>query len=906
MATNYKRHPFVEEMIGTAFTNEYPLQRLSWKDKHAKKDKYGISAWMKLNMDFAETVARVQRDERIKGVINEKLVNGEMIDSVDPDLCEECEEDFSDIIFKLEADGDLPKKTKNYDMIGIPIKQQVSEFDQRPDTLTVKGYGEALENDRFAMQKEEVIKWAMEQVDLYIEYLVQNVGLSEEDQEFNSEEEAEQFRQYVEQFRESKTPEELGEYMSKDYRHFFEEWAALEKDDQEERFELRRLRRLEFYYYIIAGMRFRFLNITPDSFSVEELNYKDVYFEKDDNTRLVHYGNYAGFMTLESVASVINKDGHLLTEEQIKSLDYGFSSITPWVKARKEEAIMGGKVDYLSPEGLPYNHYLPHNTPFLTRIAPKLGVNWLTPSFYNAKSPWGDDPTKLYRIQHFWRSLKKVGRLAWTNPETGLFEVIEVDETFVVPDYVKVLKKGKFSDPVEPDTIIWTWKEELWEGKKLVRTSPQIGSEAIYYDIKPCEYQGGRFKYKNKPLPILGQVNYSPNLTPRTQVDIMKPYSKMFNLAMNKAYRFMELSYAAFLAIEAKTIPNHKDWGGNDVLFKWLESAQESQIAPVDTSSTASSLNSNVFPKVIDIDNTNKAIQAFNIANSIKMMAYEQIGFNAARLGDVSGINTASGVQEGLSKSFSATESWYTEFWEAETDFVTQQLRVAQWLQSNDRDTMALMSKGIMSESLLRNNTDEFELYDVRVYVSNSQENLRQLELFKRLALDNTTEIPMSTRMEISGATNARRIINLVKFEEQEAEKRRREIEDLQNRMAQEQNEIAKQKLAEELKYKYDELQNRLQVAAIRSYGFKDTDADNSGIPDVFEYQKFLADVEVDKSKLQLDKEKLNLARENEMNRRIEKQQELSLKQQDINQKAEEARLRNESAKYMDKGPYRG
>lgn len=904
----FDKHPFLQSLLGTSFNSYFPPQMISYKEKRQNLDENGISSFDRINMDFAFSYARSMMYENEKLEDNEKLVNGEMIRSIDPDdFCEDCDEEYTSILARLEDSGDLPRTIKNYDIIGTPIREQVTEFDQRPDTLSVEGFGEPLENDRYKVQKDGIQKWAFEQLNLYFgEYLTRE-GI-DPNQEFNSQEELEQFQQFIESKREERNPEELGQYMKYDYRHYFVEWAMYELEDQIERFKLKNLRRREFYNYLVVGRRFRFLNITPDGLSIEPLNWKNVYFQKDQNTPYVQHGDFVGTIMQGSASHIVNKYGHLLTEKQLRSLD-SFSAYWDDKQARSKTDFFGNKVDYLDTDGNPYNTYLPSKDPVLNRLAPNLGINWISPLTKVVNGGLRSD--QYYIVHHFWRSYIKVGRLAWINPVTQLFEVIEVDETFVKPAYIKVLTNGTFSDEVQLNTLIWTWKEELWEGKLISNYTLDNNVGNIYFDIKPCEYQGGTFRFKNKPLPIVGQLNYSPNIKHSTQIDIFKPYAYIHNIAMNKGVKMMELSYAAFVAMEMRNIPNKGDWGGDDGIFKWIESAQDTGIGVLDTSAgtTQGANDSGAFPRIVDIDNTNRALAFFNMAASIRMLAYNMLGIGPQRLMDVKGVDPVTGLDESLAKAYNSTETWVTEFWEAEAEIVKQQLEVAQWLQSQNKDFTALLSKGIISESILTNNFDNFDLFDMRIYVSNSQEKLRQLELYKKLALDNTTDAAMSTRMQMAGTSNAQIILNIVKEEEAKAQARREQLEQMQIQMQQETEETKRQELAIEYQKHLDKLENDIKVAYIRSMLFannQNPDADNSGTPDVLEYEKFMHQANKDLESIGVSKEKLALEREKEMNRRTEVIQQNNLKQQEINQKREAALLTSQNVKYLDKGTFKG
>lgn len=906
----FNKHPFLEGFMSSNFNNGQPRQMLTWAEKHKGAGKDGVSAWQKANLDFAHFVYMSQYQENLKLVDNERIVNGELTPLTNPEAFVDGDEPlFEEASEAIDSEG-LPDFLRNYDIIGGPIRQQATEFDERPDTLGVEGYGEPMENDYLAVRADYARKYAMEQLDLFFNQFLNREGI-DPNQELSSEEEMQQFQEYIENLRTERTPEEFGRFMKYDYRHYFEEWANYEAKDQIQRFRMKPLRRREFLNYLTVGRRFRFLRVTKNGgFKVEPLNYVNVCFQKDQNVPYIQYSNFAGIIEVESSASIIDKYGHLMTEAQIKSFDNGNTNY-PDNNEKLATDAFGNKLNYTDMQGNPYNVHLPSTDPHYNQIAPYLGINWVT------RIQKGDgqilSPDEYFVINHFWRSYGRVGRLCWINPETGFMEVVEVDETFKVPDFVKVLKKATFDDEPEVNTIVWAWRQEIWQGVKISRNFGFGGGfESMYLDIRPMDYQGGAYNYMNKPLPIVGQVSYSPNVKQNTQVDILKPFAYFHNLAMNKAYLLLRLSYATFLAMDPQLIPMMKDWDGEDGFVRWLEAGQSTLLAPVDTSPGnvgAMSQLSQTFPREINLDNTAKALAAFNMANAIRQVANSMIGFTPQRLGDVSGIDSATGIEQGLAKSYAATESYFTEFWEAEVEIMQQQLQVAQWLQSQNKDFKALLAKGIISESVLTTNFDNFELYDLRVYVSNSQEKLRQRNLYERLALDNTTEANMSTRMEMVSGNSAQTILNIVKHEEEKMEERKARMEQQRLAIEQEANEINKQRLEQELELEYAKLENDLKKAWISSrawMGPEGQDLDKSGTPDALEYDKLEAQVQNSQNNLGVSREQLAFAREKENTRKIEKQQELNMKANEINQKREQAYLTSKNVLVMDKGPYRG
>lgn len=861
---------------------------------------------MRRNMDTFESIARLQYRDNQKLITNERLVNGEFIANDYIVECEECEEEFFEPLNELAKDGGLPKTIKHYDMLGTAVKTQVEEFTQRPDTMSVVGTGEEIENDRYKVQKDYLVKWINEQLDLHFSTFLQSSGINP-DQKFESEEEQQKFNEQIEAMRQERTPEEIGSIMKYQFKHFAEQWAENELQDQKERFKLAKLRRREFFDYLVVGRRARHLRVTNKGFTVEPVNYVNLFYHKAPNTEYIQRGDYAGKIFLETAAGVIDRYGQDMTEEEIRSFENMASFIYDQDKPSLD--LFGNPVTYLGTDGNPYNKWLPTKSPYLNQIAPNLGMNWITNMGPNIHSP----NTKMFVVtEAYWKSFKKIGRLCWENPETKLLEVISVDETFVVPSWVKVLKEATFIQEPEPNTIVWSWAEEIWQGTKINTYTIDTKRQAIYLNIKPCDYQGvSPYTMFGKTLPIVGQIANNLNTESSTQVDILKSYQFLYNVVMNKAFSYVETSLPTSVAIGANSIPNQKDWGGEDAMFKWMDSIQKSKVMLMDDSpSNNSSLNGGQFPRTIDLDNSPKVIQLLNVAAAIKQMGLSQVGITPQRMGDMEQINTATGINESLSKSYNATGSWFTDFWECEADILKQQLDVAQWVQSQKKDFTALISKGIISESFLLNNVDNFDLYDLRIYISNSQEELRKLNLFQKLAIENNTVITkMSTRMLMAGMTNADLILKVVKDEEEKMLKLQQSQQEYERQLEQAKTDLEKEKILLK-KYEIDEKnKTTLKEAYIRAYGVSreaSADTDASGVADLLEYDKFEAKAANDYAKLGLAKDKLALDREKETNARIDREREFELKFRNIELKEKQLTQTAKNVKILDKGKYNG
>jgi hypothetical protein len=167
------------------------------------------------------------------------------------------------------------------------------------------------------------------------------------------------------------------------------------------------------------------------------------------------------------------------------------------------------------------------------------------------------------------------------------------------------------------------------------------------------------------------------------------------------------------------------------------------------------------------------------------------------------------------------------------------QLDAAKYLQSRNKDFTVNVIKNDLTMEALRFGEEEGELYDLHLYITDSQRELRNLELARQLALNNnTSDIPMSDRIEMATNSSVREIISKLKqSEEQSLEMRRQEMQMKQQELEQS-GATAQQAQEQALKLAYAKLENDYNIAILRALGnSRDEDMANGEI-DILEAAK--------------------------------------------------------------------
>lgn len=887
-----------------------PPQLITTKEKYENKDKYGISHWMKMCMNTLESIGRIQYQENRRLNENVLLMNGQFVpyDFIDREDVEEL-----DTLETLIKEGKLPKFMKHYDIISTPLRKIQNELNTLPDSFHVIGKGEAIQSEEMEMASMALQEIVLKEFDALLNEKLVKEGL-DLSQEFETEEEQQAFNEQIGQRKQELTPEEVLEYRDKTYRHIAEIWGEHELADQKERYNLKKKRRDEFGDLLSQGKRFREIVVTPNGLHVDRVEPINVFYHKSPHIEYVQDGDYAGKIYISTISDIVNKFGMYMTADQIKSLENNWYNDYKSKVSEGNYDLSGNKIDYLNPYGLPYGHWMVSNNPYINHLAQQpigfpTSATFLSDLY--SKDNQGINFGQLFTVtQAYWKSKKKIGLLYWLNPSTQEEEKIIIDESFVIPKGVKELTDRNFIDEQPINTIIVTWINEIWEGVKINNSKVLDGTGAIYLNVQPTAYQYKSDLYLNTAkLPIAGQIINNKTTKSSSLVDNCKPEQFQYNVVMNKAMKLFERSILPFLAMDMAILPNNKDWSGEDALFKWLMGGEAATVAPVNTNQPGVQTNSGgQYPRWIDLDMTPRISALFQIAIAIKNNLYQKIGMSPERLGDVNARDTATGINTSVSKSFEATAHWFIEFFEAEKEILTMQLEAAQWLQGNSPEDTSRFVKSDFSKKYIQMNNNKMSMYDLHIYVSDAQEELRKIQAYQILGGQNTNiNLPTSARMAMMAENNAENIRDIVERAEKKVEEQQAQMQQFKERELQATTELEKQKLEQEKQMFYDKLANDLKEAYIKSTGYREAgeqDLDNSGIVDALEYDKFELKANTDFEKLKQTTDKQNFEKDKEYQRRIEKQQDQTLKERELELKQEQIRQTAKNVRILDKGKY--
>ena len=888
--------------------------------KSQKNKQWGMDC-----MDALEKVGRVAFTDNLRLVENYEMVKGKFIYQHYIER-----EDYADLITHLTKEFELPSHLRHYDIISQVINTLSGEYQKRPDVFRVKGFDEQTTNNFIRRKTDLMIEWVMNELNTYIAERLAAEGLDPNKQDFSSPEEAQQYQQIIQERTNALTPPEIERYMSTTWMDEAEIWAEYQLDKDKQKYKLDEKEKIEFEDMLIADRCFRHFYITPYGYNQETWNPINTFFHKSPDIQYVENGDYVGRVFYLSIPEIINRYGHKMTEKEISILEkfkrdnYKARTATFGEQYTGFNNVIPGTI-------MPFADYPQYKaTKELLGFDPTNPI--VTPDevmlyAINKDNSFRYDSSLIFQVtEGYWMSQEKRGKYVYPDMETGKPLVMIVDETFdpkKIPG-IKVLESSfmEAGEELQLNTLTWTWVNVCYKGIKINSRFLNI-DHPIYLDIGPNEFQfKGDINLYGAKLPVCGQIFNNRNSVSMSLVDLMKPHQIGYNVAMNQLYEIMQREIGRFMLMDMNFIPSGKDWGGEKNFERLMLVAKQLGIAPVDGSPSNIKGSNFAHFQPVDLDESARMISRLNIAEAFENFALKQVGITPQRLGTVLASETATGVQQAVNQSYAQTESYFTNFSNYKRRCMQMGLDIAQYVQSQEQDITVTYTKSDLSRAFLKIAGMELLLREFDVYVSNSQEVVRQLETARQFFMNNnTTNATSDDIMTVIMSNSPAEIRAQMKASTKKAQELAEQQQTVQQQMQQQQLQMQQQ--IEAQKQQFEAAQNDLDraneryIAEIKAVAVgtikTGPDADGSGVPDALEVQKF---------NLELDKHSEDnlLKRDQERNKQIEIQnkQDLENKKLDVEAKKmkqdreikekelelEKEKMKNdlEIAKYKDKG----
>lgn len=596
------------------------------------------------------------------------------------------------------------------------------------------------------------------------------------------------------------TPEQIQKYLTKDYKDIAEIAAQHSLNYLKQKLNVTH----EFFKgwkdALIAGEEIYYVGVINGEPYVERVNPLSFSYEQSADLEFIHEASWCCRKMNMSATEIYDRFYDKMSEKQLNEL-----------LDMMDDGTRGGLNPQVRKTSLDYPH-------IKTRTINGFSSN----PFQNADN---------INVWHCcWKSFKKIGFVTIINPETGVEEEFEVDESYKVTG--------------REVNVEWTWIIEVWEGYRV--------GEDLYIGIQPVEYQHISADNPNsQKLPYTGVVYNNTNSSPRSLVSMMKPLQYMYIVIWYRLELAMARDKGKVVTMDITQIPKSM----NIDVAKWMHYLgalgvnfvnpyEEGWDIPGREGGKPSQFNQIT---ALDLTMANTIDQYINLMDKIESMVSEITGVTKQREGAISSNELVGNVERSVVQSAHITEPLFWVHNQVKKEVLSMLLNTAKfaWKDSDKRCVHYVLDDATRAFLTL---TDDFFYEDMDIFLDDSTKNQQQLEALKQLmqpAMQNGASL--LDIAEIITMDNINMIKNRLEDIEQKRMEQQQVLEEQQaqreQQMIQMQNEVKEEELMikeaemDLEKYKIDtDNATKITVAQLQAYrGLEDQDQNDNGIPDTME-----------------------------------------------------------------------
>jgi hypothetical protein len=756
--------------------------------------------WQEACMDFMDYQASSQVQEKIDDLKKYRVLSGDfdMRDykyMTDPLSLSRSRNPNDAEMGGNSGDFDPEEPIVHYPIMVRPINVILGEYIKRITQLHgfyCKNESKQARNEYNRTKTEMIQNWAEQKIMARVMKKVQASGIKEGTPEYE---------QSVQQM----TPEEIQEYVDRDYVDVAVQVNQLILKNMWKDQSLDSEFVEGFKHACISAKEFYHIYNVNNKTKIKNLSGMDVFYHKSPSVKWVSEGQFAGFRWMLTPSSIIDIMGNKLTKADMEEIE---AMVNPSVQTkRKRKENTTGSISYdTSTYSDAYgniNQYDMNATIDMIQDYQRYGAN----------SSFSNNYGLIKMVRAYWQSYRPIGWL--TSYDENDEPVVEmVDE-----NYKPKTDQGEY--------VEYTVAKQVYTGCK-------IGNN-IYTDIGP--YQDQIVDLDNleyAPLPIEGALMNDTHTKPYSLVDLMLPWNELYNIVAYELKQDMNSSLGRVLFMSVDHIPNIPGFD----MKKWYYWARKFKIAWVKQPKTGGANTFNQF---------SSADMSFAQQMTAKMEALEQIqmkcdaiaGFSPGRVAGQTHEDTLGQSNQQLVASVNQTEYLF--------------FRHSKLIERVLNQALNLAKKGMKNNTFMHNLFDDYEQayidYDpevilnqkVSIYVTNSSEDIRKRQMIENLmqpAMQNGADYAdLSDMILAETISEVKQISNKLR---RMAKQSRQAEQDYKNRELEMKQKHFEDQQATLLTINRERNTSMEEQAYIKTFGGVNNsntqDIDQDGILDIFEF----------------------------------------------------------------------
>lgn len=897
--------------VGNAFVQ--PLQFIPFEDKD--------DDWCNSNLDFLEFQGLKQIYQKAPHFAKNYNLAAGIIDRSDyfgsnPET--------NDLVLSL---GSVPEEShmniEFYPFIPNFVNTLCTEFSERVNKIVVTAIDDYSYNEMLELKRSEVESVLLKQAEQKLYSKLLDSGKNPQNPE-----DAEVFQQQLAP-ENLKTLPEIESFFTKNYTSMVEKWANHQHKSDYYRFGMAEMEKKNFRNSLITDSAYFHYLMMEDDYSIEEWNPMFTFIFKSPETKYASLAYAGGNVKLLTIADIIDKYGYIMTQDQLENLEriYPASNVNASITGYDPQSYYDNTISHSDNVNGPSVAM----SQVLSMVDGSVGGPTDTLNDLMNQNQFSNGRYLGRVTTMYWKSQRKVGHLTKIK-RSGEVVIEIVDESYEVTDlpiYNNTLIKNR-----NPQTLIfgehieWTYINQVWGGVKIGPNVPSYsgmptvtatnGLQPIYLGINqnkvgPVKYQfkGDENLYGCK-LPIEGAEFSDYNARSSCPVDLLKPWQIGYNVVNNQIKDILVDELGTIVALDANQLPQEslgESWGKGNYAKAYV-AMKNFNVLPLDRRLANTEGASGGQPlQQLDLSQTQRLLSRIQLATYFKNEGLSLMGITPQRLGQATGRQTATGVEENLNASYAQTEEYFTQFSIELMPRVYQMLLdLSQYYQST-KPSLRLQFMTSKEERVnFQINGTSLLLRDFNLYATSTASNRNTIEELRNLLITNNTAGGTIYQLgNLLTADSIGEINSILKDIETKEESKRREEYGQEQQLEKQRQEATQQERRLELDHEAQEAEkdrrSQILIAEIRAAGYSGSvDLDANGQNDyldnlkviqgqeqfqqtmTFEREKQSTKLKLDQDKIEIQREKnatqlrakeieLNIARENQTKSELQKRQ---------------------------------
>ena len=798
-------------------------QRLSWKEKKANDFE-----WAKKCADYIDDMYSPLKD---KDRVDRILMNYNLFNGIGNEaMMEYCSTPEAMNVLQEEGYSGGYENIQHYPVIDQIAKALVGEQQLRPLTPIAVDSSEQAMNSRkrkrLGLMQNLLYKKVVEPIMIEVtQKIMQELGV--EDPSQLPPEQAQQVQSQIQSEIEAATPEEIENYMRKDYKSPSETQAQAVINFLMDKLDIKYMTDEAFKHLIISGEEIYRVGIRhnmPFLEIVDPLGFTDI---SRPNGLFVEDGIAAKYEQYVLYNDIYNWHGDEIgnSTDIKKKLD----SYIGYTKSPVE--ILTTRMLNENPsalESLPGYKSLDHQDA-LKQIFGR----------HKLSKKGGD----IRYVHITWKTLRKLRYI--TRVEEGKEIKFWIDENYKFNPLHGDIKEEE------------AWVPEVWEATKV-----GDGNDTIYLDIGPVK---GQYKSLTNPwdvkLPYIG-AKYSKlmgNTNNISPMDPGKPWQYKFNIQMARIHETESSDLGKIFLTSFHAKP--KDWSWQ----KFMMMAKYGKILPIDlTQEGVTPADAQIF-KSLDLSTDDKKAGQIQYLEFLRNQVAIAMSYNPSRLGSQSASLAVSNNQQNIQQSSYQTYDIYNLHNKVVENLLNAILNTAR-IAFRDNENMKTYILSDMSIAELEIDNELLERSELGIKLKNSAQDLENILEVKRLmqpmVQNGLISFPELIRMQFS--KSASELMNIAENAEAKMIKRQAEQQQAQQQQMEQQAQIAQQ--LEQMRQQFQmgmqqmKLESEERQSEIESTRFaQQQDIDQNNVADVNEREALRLEFELYKFDKEYELKELEL-----------------------------------------------